>query len=224
MWSDTMIINNIHIFIIIINAAFVCGGAVGVEVFSTDEVQDFIIDNHKLEYDIILLDIRTPFDVANGIIASSNCKPYHISYALDNWEERYKDLPKNIPIITYCNGGAVALEAAQFLVNNGYDKVGIINGGVQKYKGELVDSIYLKPWSDLPLPSYVYLSNIKYERSFGRNFTLAPKVKKEMFNLKGQRIISFLTEPTTPTFILERINNTGYKNIYGIRHFIENER
>jgi rhodanese-related sulfurtransferase len=188
---------------------------IGVYAFPVDSLKDQIIDNKIIQYNVILLDIRTAFDVDEGIIASKNCRPYHISYDLDDWEGRYSDLPKNVPIITYCNESSKALQAAQFLLNKGYERVAVLDGGTQDYKGILVDSTNFRPWSDLPQPSYEFSLNIIRKRSQKPYYTMIPNTRKQQFNLVGQRITPFLIDPDAFVFIIERQGYTGRKKIIG---------
>jgi len=190
-----------------------------------EEIQQNIIENNTYQREIILLDVRDDNEVAAGIIASQYCRPYHLSWNFD-WKGRCSDLPKDVPIIIYCRSGHRALQAAAALVDSGYDlnMVAIMQGGTMAYKGTLTsDSSLMKPWSDLPSPSY---SNIQTAM---RKNTISPKLKgrtpsgrRQQFNLRGQVLRGKALDPDAPVFILERIGDTNRKRVIGIQHLIQN--
>lgn len=57
---------------------------------------------------------------------------YHIP--LGQLKERVKELDKNKLIITYCAVGVRAYNAARFLMQNGFQKVAVLSGGITFYK------------------------------------------------------------------------------------------
>jgi rhodanese-related sulfurtransferase len=218
-----MCINNLVVALIInLLSVFVCFGD-GIQSFPADSIQDQIVDHKKITYDIIILDVRTNLEVNGGIVASTNCKPYHLTWNTDEWTAKYNDLPKEVPIIIYCHSGARATSAATFLINNGYSKVAIIANGLMNYKGLLADSTNFKPWSELPQPSYTNSSNTIFFRSHQAIIVRTPDITQQKFNLMGQRIKPSIVDPNTPIFILERIGDTGNKRIIGLHHLIQSK-
>jgi len=77
----------------------------------------------------IYLDVRRNDERSNGHIEND----LHIS--TKELEDRYKELPKNKLIITYCGGGSRSLYSALFLQAKGY-KAKSLTGGYRSYKSE----------------------------------------------------------------------------------------
>lgn len=69
--------------------------------------------------DIILLDVRTPGEYAEGHIADSLLIPLQ---TLEEEAPRHLT-DKNVPIFVYCRSGRRSLEAAEILVELGYTQV-----------------------------------------------------------------------------------------------------
>lgn len=198
----------------------------GYTTITASMIKDMMIDNKKNTRAIILLDIRRDDEVASGIIASENCKPYHIIWGDPQWDARYKDLPKDSAIILYCRSGSRVQPAAKFLIDNGYTMVAIMEGGILKYpQASLVDSTNFKPWSNLPAPSYTPPANVVLRKTPNTIAKpLSQEVQREMFNLRGQRIESNIADPNAPVFILERIGSTNRKRLNGIHYLVQSDR
>jgi rhodanese-related sulfurtransferase len=75
--------------------------------------------------DLLLIDIRTPAEVAQGAIpAATHHIPMHLLPV------RAGELPKNKDVILYCRSGARSYHACQFLSQQGLDRAINLRGGI----------------------------------------------------------------------------------------------
>ncbi|NDJ51555.1 MAG: rhodanese-like domain-containing protein [Chloroflexi bacterium] len=80
--------------------------------------------------DHILVDVRTPEEVADGYIDGA------INIPVDELEARLSELPDDAPVVVYCRSGNRSARAANILASNGYeayDLGGIITWEAQGY-------------------------------------------------------------------------------------------
>ena len=88
------------------------------------------IDSQSLEgrlaggEDLLLVDIRTPAEMAQGIIPGSSPLPMHLIPV------RMNDLPRDKDVVLYCRSGARSYQACAYLMQQGYDRVINLRGGI----------------------------------------------------------------------------------------------
>lgn len=79
---------------------------------------------HKGEADVVLIDVRTPAEVARGIIPGARSIPLHLlplnASALD----------KDRPVVLYCQSGGRSSQACAYLQQQGHAKLYNLRGGV----------------------------------------------------------------------------------------------
>ncbi|MCH6201574.1 rhodanese-like domain-containing protein [Aquiflexum sp. LQ15W] len=78
----------------------------------------------------IVLDVRTPEEVAQGIIPDA----YVIDIYQSGFEEKLQSLPKDKEVYVYCAVGGRSRQAADILLNNGFTKVYNLSGGIVDWK------------------------------------------------------------------------------------------
>ena len=78
----------------------------------------------------IILDVRTPSEVASGNIAGSIA----MDYSQGNFESQIADLPKDSEIYVYCAVGGRSSKAADLLIQQGFTKVYNLQGGLTAWK------------------------------------------------------------------------------------------
>lgn len=182
---------------------------------------DTAVTRHTLEYDFILLDVRDYNEVSGGIIASEYCKPYHMSWNFDEFDNNFHLLPKTMPIIIYCKSGNRSSQAAAKLVAEGYEFVGSMTGGINSYKGTLADSTEFKPLSKLPEASY-FGTLTTVSRNHPRfSITIPSDAKRQQFTLQGRIIRQVGRERNPPVYILERIGDETKSKINGLHRLVQ---
>lgn len=77
--------------------------------------------------DALLLDVRTPQEVAAGAI------PGAVNIPVDNLRDRLSEIPKNKKIVVYCRVGLRGYIAARILMQNGWKEVYNLSGGYLTY-------------------------------------------------------------------------------------------
>jgi rhodanese-related sulfurtransferase len=74
--------------------------------------------------DIHLVDIRTPAEVAQAAIPDAVHLPMHLLPL------RMTELPKDKEVVLYCRSGARSYHACTYLVQQGFDNVINLRGGI----------------------------------------------------------------------------------------------
>jgi rhodanese-related sulfurtransferase len=88
------------------------------------------IDSRELENrlsaddKLYLLDIRSEAEVMHGMLPNSEHLPMHLIPL------RVMDFPKDREIILYCRSGARSYHACRFLMQQGFDNVINLKGGI----------------------------------------------------------------------------------------------
>jgi NADPH-dependent 2,4-dienoyl-CoA reductase/sulfur reductase-like enzyme/rhodanese-related sulfurtransferase len=81
-----------------------------------------------------LIDVRTPLEYANGHI------PDAVNVPVDELRERIADLPRNRPVVTYCQAGQRGYLATRILMQAGFT-VSNLGGGYKTYRLHATRSI-----------------------------------------------------------------------------------
>ncbi len=74
--------------------------------------------------DLLLVDIRTPAEIAQGAIPDALLMPMHLIPL------RLSELPKEREIVVYCRSGARSYQACAYLMQQGYDRTLNLRGGI----------------------------------------------------------------------------------------------
>ncbi len=74
--------------------------------------------------DIMLLDIRSAGELAQGILPDSEHLPMHMIPL------HVSELPKDKEVILYCHSGARSYHACAYLLQQGYENVTNLRGGI----------------------------------------------------------------------------------------------
>ncbi|MCQ2063490.1 MAG: rhodanese-like domain-containing protein [Fibrobacter sp.] len=76
----------------------------------------------------VLIDVRTPAEVAEGAVAGS------INIPLQEAEQRLGEFPKDKDLLIYCRSGKRSMAVSNFLIQNGYERVFNVEGGILAYQ------------------------------------------------------------------------------------------
>lgn len=87
------------------------------------------------EDNVVLVDVRTPEEVAEGYITGATT---FIDFYSDDFQNEIKKLDKSKTYVMYCRSGGRSGKAAQLMVDNGFKTVYNLNGGISNYQGEVV--------------------------------------------------------------------------------------
>ncbi|SDX23783.1 rhd_2599 family sulfurtransferase [Thiocapsa roseopersicina] len=74
--------------------------------------------------DVLLVDIRTPAEIAQGAIPDAMQLPMHLIPI------RISELPKDRDVVLYCRSGARSYQACAYMMQQGYDRVLNLRGGI----------------------------------------------------------------------------------------------
>lgn len=79
---------------------------------------------------IVLLDVREPFE--HDLVNINNT---HALIPLGELEDRIPEIEelKNEEVVVYCRSGARSAKACQILMNNGFNNVTNLQGGINKW-------------------------------------------------------------------------------------------
>lgn len=73
---------------------------------------------------VLLVDIRTPAEIAQGLIPEALQVPMHLI------PMRLNDIPKDRDVVIYCRSGARSYQACAYLMQQGYHRVLNLRGGI----------------------------------------------------------------------------------------------
>ena len=76
----------------------------------------------------VLIDVRTPGEVAEGAVEGS------INIPLQEAEQRLGEFPKDKDLLIYCRSGKRSMAVSNFLIQNGYERVFNVEGGILAYR------------------------------------------------------------------------------------------
>tara|TARA_B100001971_G_C18267890_1_gene595796 strand:+ start:9588 stop:9920 length:333 start_codon:yes stop_codon:yes gene_type:complete len=93
------------------------------------ETKEFISDN-----DALLLDVRTPEEFA---IVNLSHIGNHLHLPMDALSQNLAQIDKDKKIVIYCHHGVRSLHVQHFLLQNGYDQVYNLIGGIDAWTNEV---------------------------------------------------------------------------------------
>ena len=85
----------------------------------------------------VVLDVRTPGEVAQGVIPDA----FVIDISQSGFEEKIQSLPKDKEIYVYCAVGGRSRQAAEILAANGFPKVYNLSGGIVEWNRKGFDVV-----------------------------------------------------------------------------------
>jgi rhodanese-related sulfurtransferase len=209
---------------IIIGLLLYAGTARGadLQLLSPTDLQT-MITQETFESDMILIDVRDDVEVADGVIASEYCHPYHMSWNMSVLQENYSLLPTDIKIVVYCRSGSRSGQAGKFLIQNGFEDVASMSGGIFGYPGELMDASVVKPMSALPEPSYVApVTVLRRQKSVRMPTSIKTEgLPQKYFTLNGKTVgRSTLRQLAPAVFLLEESGSGTEGAVAGFRHTV----
>ena len=77
--------------------------------------------------DIMLLDVRTPAEIAAGIIPSTEAMPLTVL------PMRMNEIPKDKKVVIYCRTGARSAQACMYMGQQGFDNLYNLRGGIMSW-------------------------------------------------------------------------------------------
>lgn len=92
-------------------------------------------DKVKAEKNAIVIDVRTPGEVAEGYIDGAT-KFIDVNGA--NFEAEMAKLDKTVNYIVYCRSGGRSMNASNYMIQNGFTNVHNLQGGILGWTGKIV--------------------------------------------------------------------------------------
>ncbi len=90
------------------------------------------LDSFIQKDSVILIDVRTPGEVADGYIPGADS---FIDINNAAFESKIGQLNPNYTYVMYCRSGGRSGRAASYMINNGFTRVYNLEGGMLSYKG-----------------------------------------------------------------------------------------
>ncbi|HRP60147.1 MAG TPA: rhodanese-like domain-containing protein [Vicingus sp.] len=84
-----------------------------------------------------ILDVRTPDEWADGIIAGAE----KINFYNDNFTQQIEKLDKTTPVYLYCRSGGRSANAADILKEKGFTKVYNLDGGITSWQNNGFEAV-----------------------------------------------------------------------------------
>ncbi|MGB6500507.1 MAG: rhodanese-like domain-containing protein [Thermoplasmata archaeon] len=95
-----------------------------VEELTPEEVAERL---RKSPGDVVLLDVREPFERAEAVIEPSLYIP------MREVAGRTAEIPKDKQLVVYCHGGTRSMMVAAYLENHGFSSVANLSGGIDAW-------------------------------------------------------------------------------------------
>jgi rhodanese-related sulfurtransferase len=115
----------------LLGAWFVYSNLVGVSGLKELDAKAFEQELAKTS-DYTFIDVREPSEVSQGYIEGA------INIPLGQLASRLQEFDKNKPVKLYCRSGNRSKQAAQILLDNGYEDVTHLKGGILDWKGSII--------------------------------------------------------------------------------------
>ena len=135
-WRNYKLINMNRLFIILTFSFLSC------ENLNQSKV-NFISENQFNEItdsDFYLIDVRTKEEFKSGHIQNA----IHIDFYSDSFQSKILNLKKDSKIILYCRTNNRSSKSADFLFNNDYKDISVIEGGITSWVKNGNDITYPK--------------------------------------------------------------------------------
>ena len=117
----TMNVQNANLVVVAILSITTVFAETKVEDVSVTEFQALVAQNNG-----IILDVRTPDEVAQGHIAGASI----LNIYDEDFERKLNLMQKNKPVYVYCRSGGRSSRAAQIMGENGFSEVYNLEGGM----------------------------------------------------------------------------------------------
>jgi rhodanese-related sulfurtransferase len=92
-------------------------------------------DKVKSETKAIVIDVRTPGEVAEGYIDGADL---FIDVNGNSFQSEIAKLDKSANYIVYCRSGARSMNASNYMVEQGFTNVYNLDGGIMRWNGKVV--------------------------------------------------------------------------------------
>ncbi len=83
--------------------------------------------------DVILIDVRTPEEIAEGKIKNA----LEIDYVANDFQSKILELDKTKNYVVYCRSGGRSGKAVEFMLSEGFESVKNVTGGMMEYEEAL---------------------------------------------------------------------------------------
>jgi rhodanese-related sulfurtransferase len=138
--------------LVILSFLFIPSSGSAYQLLSPDTLSKWLTSGPP--FDFLLIDVRETSEMTT-IIATENCRPYHLAYNTHVFDSTVSLLPKNTAIVCYCRTGIRSGKADSTLEAAGFTLLYSLSGGFTAWHGATGAFSYVKPVSDLPAPSMV---------------------------------------------------------------------
>ena len=95
--------------------------------------------SHAAQGTPVVLDVREPWEVQTASIKAQGFEL--LTIPMSTVPVRLQDLPSERPIACLCHHGARSMQVAAFLVQQGFDRVANIAGGIHAWSSQVDTSV-----------------------------------------------------------------------------------
>ena len=93
------------------------------------------MQSHAEQGQTVVLDVREPWEVQTACVKAQGFEL--LTLPMHTIPARLQDLPKDRPIACLCHHGGRSMQVAAFLVQNGFDTVANIAGGIHAWAAQV---------------------------------------------------------------------------------------
>lgn len=91
--------------------------------------------DHETAQDVMLLDVREPHEIAVAAVSGTIVIP------MRQIPERLAEIDSDKTVVVMCHGGVRSMQVAAFLVQNGFENVVNLAGGIDAWSREVDPNI-----------------------------------------------------------------------------------
>lgn len=132
-------ISTVGLALLLIIGITSCGNSQGNESSSKQQKEASVAKNigtaefqKMMASDVVVLDVRTPEEVAAGAIEGST----HLDFYGADFKKSLEAMDKDKPVLVYCAVGGRSGNAMQMMQKMGFKEVYNLSGGIRAWQGE----------------------------------------------------------------------------------------
>ena len=137
---------------------------------------------------VTLVDVRTPDEFALGALKGA------VNIPLDDMRDRMKEIPRDKPVYLYCGVGLRGYLASNILLQNGYQEVKNLIGGLKLYKAATTPLPEPKEFSNSGSSSSdsSKVDHSEHSKDSAEAYTIASSVIPSMRAIKKWMLVAYL--------------------------------
>lgn len=129
IWDPRLRLLGLVSLLLIALALTGCSSTIGsVTLVDADRAENLM----QSQTDLVVLDIRTPEEVAGGALPGAMA----IDFYSDSFRDQLAELDRDVPYLVYCRSGNRSADAVTLMTDLGFGEIYELDGGVVSWVGD----------------------------------------------------------------------------------------